>query len=444
MKKITGVFLTLMLTLTAMCAVFASNAEVSTLSTSGSSALYQKARIAKNDLISVHKVAFVKMTEKPAGADAVDISDEEDGGIMAWCESYDGDDTKKVLYIGTTEDTIKAGSSLAYAFYDLQYLDEISGIELLDTSDVTDMKWMFAWCGYNSNVFTLDLGDNFDTSKVTDMNAMFYYCGSMSTDLILDLGGNFDTSKVTNMGLMFANCGFQGEKFELDLGDKFDTSKVTDMGSMFNFCGSSSTEFTTLDVSGFTVGKDTNIDSFATYVSVTTFIFGDGWKDADLPSGDFAYIAENTATTVINAPDNIKEYNWSGDNRTVTFKNGLSPVWVSDTDAGYYMSEDAKLGMIRFLFDVEVDAEITKSGIKYIKADNIIENLNGAEFEGASETGVENTFYGDIDNISEEKAENTYYAVAYVIADGEIYWSAPIFCQPDFNKYVDYNAGGVQ
>ena len=113
-----------------------------------------------------------------------------------------------------------------------------------DTSKVTDMSNMFFSTGHKSTVFTLDLGDKFDTSKVTDMYYMFDSTGYRSTVFTLDLGDKFDTSNVTDMSYMFANAGYTNPSFVLDLGDKFDTSNVTDMSSMFNHTGYSSTIFT--------------------------------------------------------------------------------------------------------------------------------------------------------------------------------------------------------
>ena len=72
---------------------------------------------------------------------------------------------------------------------------------------------MFFGC---SSLQTLDVS-GFDTSNVTDMSWMFIY-SSLQT---LDLSG-FDTSNVTNMGLMFRDCnGLQ----VLDL-SRFDLSSL--------------------------------------------------------------------------------------------------------------------------------------------------------------------------------------------------------------------------
>ncbi len=68
----------------------------------------------------------------------------------------------------------------------------------LDSSRVTDMRYMFQNC---SNLTSVDL-TGFDTSSVTSMSYMFYGCSSLQT---LDLS-SFDTSKVYNMSYLFYNC----------------------------------------------------------------------------------------------------------------------------------------------------------------------------------------------------------------------------------------------
>ena len=95
----------------------------------------------------------------------------------------------------------------------------------LDTSNITDMEYMFSNC---DNVTELDLS-NFNTSNVTNMKNMFYYCSDLES---LDLS-NFNTSNVTNMKNMFSECR---SITYLDI-SSFNISKVTDTGSMFYNCG---------------------------------------------------------------------------------------------------------------------------------------------------------------------------------------------------------------
>ncbi len=58
--------------------------------------------------------------------------------------------------------------------------------------------------------------------------------------------------------------------------------------------------------------------------------------------------------------------------------------------------------------------------------------------------GNNTTFYGDIVNIPEEKAGMKYYAIAYVICDGETFWSLPVKRSPDFNDLIIYEEENKQ
>ena len=74
----------------------------------------------------------------------------------------------------------------------------ISELIKLNTSNVTDMGYMFKNCG---SLISLDVS-NFDTSNVTIMRGMFEYCSKLTS---LDIS-NFDISNVTDMYGMFADC----------------------------------------------------------------------------------------------------------------------------------------------------------------------------------------------------------------------------------------------
>ena len=124
-----------------------------------------------------------------------------------------------------------------------------------DTSNVTDMYMMFYQC---RNLASLDLS-NFDTSKVTDMSEMFYECNSLTS---LDIS-SFNTSNVTNMARMFVNC-YSLASINVS---HFVTSKVTDMAGMFASCSS----LTSLDVTNFDTSKATNMRAmFSSCSSLTS------------------------------------------------------------------------------------------------------------------------------------------------------------------------------
>lgn len=260
----------------------------------------------------------------------VDLADYDMTNITYSDYSAKGDDSVKAwvngteLYIGG-EGRIIAGDSLANAFRDGKNINSITGLDRLGTSKVTDMGYMFYNCGSESAEFTLDLGNGFDTSSVTDMTYMFCNTGRNSTTFALNLGYNFDTSNVIDMSLMFVRCGYSAPMFKLELGDNFNTSKVNDMYQMFECCGYNSTAFKTLDLSAFTVSEYTRLDGFAESIPVTKFIFGKGWRNAALPSSQyFAKRSSNTPTEIVGATKNLLSYDWTRDNRTVTFTDNTT------------------------------------------------------------------------------------------------------------------------
>ena len=108
-------------------------------------------------------------------------------------------------------------------FRSMNKLESIEGMNYLNTSEVTNMAWMFTGC----SLTTFDLS-SFNTSKVTNMEYMFYFCKSLTT---LDIS-SFNTSNVTNMDRMFYDCE---SLTTLDL-SSFNTSNVTNMDRMFYDC----------------------------------------------------------------------------------------------------------------------------------------------------------------------------------------------------------------
>ncbi|MAD43531.1 MAG: hypothetical protein CMH98_00870 [Oceanospirillaceae bacterium] len=117
-------------------------------------------------------------------------------------------------------------SNMSGMFYHNPYDWAIPTITNWDTSNVTDMSFMFAGGGDKFNAFNQDIS-NWDTSNVTNMSSMFYYNESFNQDI-----GNWDTSNVTDMGWMFGGHSGVGNNFNQDIGD-WDTSSVTNMYAMF-------------------------------------------------------------------------------------------------------------------------------------------------------------------------------------------------------------------
>ena len=146
-------------------------------------------------------------------------------------------------------------TSLYKFFCYLSELETITGLEYLNTANVTDMSYMFYGC---SKLTSLDV-TNFNTANVTNMSSMFSICLSLTS---LDVT-HFNTANVTNMNKMFSNCS---ALTSLDV-TNFNTANVTDMSYMFFSCS----ELTSLDVTNFNTANVTNMSSmFSNCLSLTS------------------------------------------------------------------------------------------------------------------------------------------------------------------------------
>ena len=159
------------------------------------------------------------------------------------------------LYI-QADGIIYMNEDASYYFANMNNLSQIDNIYGLNTSNVTNMSYMFYHTGYNDSIFKLDIGA-FDTSNVTNMSYMFYNTGFKNPDFTLDVS-KFDTSNVTNMSYMFYHTGYNSKKINLDV-RKFNTGNVTNMSYMFYNTAYNNTDFT-LDLSNFDTNKAIDMD----------------------------------------------------------------------------------------------------------------------------------------------------------------------------------------
>ena len=145
-------------------------------------------------------------------------------------------------------------TSLCRFFYNLTKLKTITGLEYLNTWNVTDMGYMFYGC---SALTSLDV-THFNTEKVTNMSYMFASCVALTS---LDVT-KFNTANVTNMSGMFYSCK---TLTSLDV-SKFNTVNVTNMLQMFSGCS----KLTSLDVSKFNTVNVTNMKNMFSMCKLTS------------------------------------------------------------------------------------------------------------------------------------------------------------------------------
>ncbi len=112
-------------------------------------------------------------------------------------------------------------------FFAMSDLESFTGMSYLNTSEVTNMNYMF--CS-SIKLTTLDLS-SFNTAKVTNMRYMFQNCHSL---ISIDLS-SFNTSQVIDMYYMF---GGSNNLRTVYVGNGWSTAAVTSSTNMFSGCTS--------------------------------------------------------------------------------------------------------------------------------------------------------------------------------------------------------------
>ena len=143
--------------------------------------------------------SFKRSINPPSdNTNTVRIDDNSETPIYAWLN--DELDSDILYYTQADKIIVKYANGLFYRYSNCTIID----VDIFDTSNVTDMGYMFNDC---SLLTSLDLS-NFNTSNVTNTSFMFGYCSSLTS---LDLS-NFDTSSLTPpydvsyIWFMFSGC----------------------------------------------------------------------------------------------------------------------------------------------------------------------------------------------------------------------------------------------
>ena len=263
-------------------------------------------------------------------------------------------------------------------FYACGNLTAITGIEYLNTSEVTNMEKMFMLC---SSLKSLDVS-HFNTSNVTNMNKMFYWCGPANLDL-----SSFNTSKVTNMGSMFS---------------MYSKLKTLTIGK------------------DFTVGSGTNTDEMFYATSINTlYIKGtippSIAKDIFVQEGEGSYKIDNcnlatemtAATLGATGPDGDGKYAWKGGTFVSVGKVNVSYVDedgnAQTIDAMPLISSTTALaaGWYYVEGDVTINNKVVISGnIDLILCDGATLTIN------STTSGIKDTDYDDLKIYSQSKGSS--------------------------------------
>lgn len=173
--------------------------------------------------MNVTSITFNISTTEPSGEILAsgDVSVNKDGSIILYVMSNANDGKVDLIISGKKAIGLTNGQ---YLFANYPNLTFISGLENVNTQNITSMKAMFKG---SSNLENIDLS-NFETSRVLDMSETFCDCEKLS-----DINfGNIDTQRVKYMPKIFEGC--EGLT-TLDL-QVLNTKSVINMSNMFTDC----------------------------------------------------------------------------------------------------------------------------------------------------------------------------------------------------------------
>lgn len=264
-------------------------------------------------------------------------------------------DIKEVVFDATFAD---ARPTSCYCWFNgCTNLTTITGMENLNTGEVTQMGSMFRNCGI---LTAIDLS-KFNTSQVTDMSQMFYGCRNLTAIDVTAL----DTKNVTDMSSMFNFCN---RLTGIDL-STFNTANVKNMSSMFAYASSALTinvanfdtrnvvsmqgmfrdceKLAALDLSSFSTPKVENMSSmFMNDISITTIFVSDKFVTTAVTSGEGMFAACHLlrgAVAYVDSKDGVKMANY-----TTGYLSNIAP-----TEPESYVVMDADQGMMTFRHDTK-------------------------------------------------------------------------------------------
>ncbi|MBR0490810.1 MAG: BspA family leucine-rich repeat surface protein [Clostridia bacterium] len=174
------------------------------------------------------------------------------------------DGSTSTIYWYSADEDPEMNPDSSYMFYGLRALQDMDGLNTIDTGNVTTMESMFE---KSDTIASLDLS-YFSTKNVVDMQKMFQDAKGITS---LTFGNGFDTANVTNMSNMFYGCTSLAS---INFGNSFNTRSVQNFSNMFR-----NTALTSLDLSNFDTSSVTSMNRmFAESGSLTNITFGENFS----------------------------------------------------------------------------------------------------------------------------------------------------------------------
>ena len=308
---------------------------------------------------------------------------------------------ENISYLNTSEMT-----DMSYMFYGCENLQSLD-VSNFNTAKVKNMDNMFADCW---RLQSLDLS-NFNTENVTNMQFMFYWCNNLQSLNV----SNFNTAKVENMKGMFYSCS---KLQSLDV-SSFNTENVTNMEDMFGQCR----ELQSLDLSSFNTANVENMSYMFEYCNKLNAIYAsDKFTTSNVTSsnqmfyncfslsGDIAYdnkTYDKTYAKIIGGYFRDKAYEnrpwvkYDKDNKTLIFQCGYKRV-IDNSNGEYELNtgdnepgwKDKRSSTTKVVFDESFKDVRPKTGYMWFYDFGYLTEIENISYLNASEmTDMSYMFY---------------------------------------------------
>ena len=258
-------------------------------------------------------------------------------------------------------------TSLYQFFCYLSKLETITGLEYLNTANVTDMSYMFYSC---SSLTSLDV-THFNTANVKNMNSMFSDCSKLTS---LDVT-NFNTANVMDMNSMFSDCS---KLTSLDV-TNFNTAKVTNMSYMFTNCAA----LTSLDVTNFNTENVANMERMFIYCSALLSLDVRNFNTAKVT--DMSYMFANCVALTSLYLTNFNTAKVTNMERMFSFCKALTTIYASSKFVTTQVSNSTSM----FNKCEKLKGEVVWK--KYNATDKTYAKIEGGYFSG----GIPRVKYAD-------------------------------------------------
>ena len=254
-------------------------------------------------------------------------------GVPFW----NNNDTREAEHVVFSPNFANARPTLCYYWFNaFSGMDDIQGLEFLNTSEVTDMNSMFASC---RSLETINV-NNFDMSKVTNTTKMFFSCLELTT---IYCDNTWDIATTGNMFMFddklvgavpYDSRKVNGSMANPVIGYFTSSNPVT---LVINGCGS--VQVPEIGFPGTTITVVPEPDQFSTFSSITVTGNVSGNEiEVTANGGRYTFTMPEepvTVTVTFVTPELVDAVLWTEDNSTLYFVRQPAEVLRTGTWDGH-------------------------------------------------------------------------------------------------------------